>query len=189
MSPETRLNVTELLVQISSGDEHALERLIPLVYEELRKLASHYLAREYQRRTLQTTDLVHEVYLKLVGHEKVSWENRAHFFGIASRCMRQILISHARKRKANKRGGNFTKVSLAEGIIIAQETDDQVLALNEALNKLEKFDERLCRIVELRYFTGLTIEETAEALSLSPATVKNEWSLARAWLKREINAD
>lgn len=177
--------ITLLLLEVRGGSKPALERLLPLVYDELRHLASHYLQKEYQQRTIQTTELVHEAYIRLVGAE-ITWENRAHFFGIAARSMRQILVAQARTRNAEKRGGEFTRVSLAEGILLTDETDGKLLALEEALARLEAFDERLCKIIELRFFTGLSIEETAEAMQLSPATVKREWAVARAWLQREL---
>ena len=185
MVPSQSFEITQLLNQLRGGSSTALEQLLPLVYDELRRLASIYLQKEYQHRTIQTTELVHEAYLRLVGSD-VSWENRAHFFGIAARSMRQILVAQARKRNAEKRGGEFTRVSLAEGILVSDKTDDKLLALEEALAKLESFDERMCRIIELRFFAGLTIEETAEAITLSPATIKREWAVAKAWLQREI---
>jgi RNA polymerase sigma factor (TIGR02999 family) len=157
------------------------------VYDELRQLAASYLRQEYQHRTIQTTELVHEAYIRLVGSD-ITWENRAHFFGIAARSMRQILVAQARKRNSEKRGGEFTRVSLAEGILVSDQTDGKLLALEESLTKLETFDERLCKIIELRFFTGLSIEETAVAMMLSPATIKREWAVAKAWLHREIGA-
>lgn len=185
MIPLKPAEITRLLIDLRGGSPEALERLLPLVYDELQKLASKYLHQEYQQRTLQTTDLVHEAYLRLAGSD-VSWENRAHFFGIAARTMRQILVGQARRRNAEKRGGEFTRVSLAEDILIADQTDDKLLALEDALVLLESFDARLCKIIELRFFTGLSIEETAEAMTLSPATIKREWAVAKAWLMREI---
>ncbi len=181
----TQTEITRLLHEVRDGSKPALERLLPLVYDELRQLASRYLQQEYQQRTFQTTELVHEAYIRLVGAE-ITWENRAHFFGIAARSMRQILVAQARKRNTEKRGGEFTRVSLAEGILLSDETDGKLLALEEALTRLETFDERLCKIIELRFFTGLSIEETAEAMLLSAATIKREWAVAKAWLQREI---
>lgn len=144
-----------------------------------------YLRKEYEHRTIQTTELVHEAYLRLAGSD-VSWENRAHFFGIAARSMRQILVAQARTRNAEKRGGGFTRVSLAEDVLLSDPEDGRLLALDEALTRLAAFDERLTRIIELRFFTGLSIEETAEALQLSAATIKREWAVAKAWLHREV---
>ncbi len=181
----SQIEITRLLHEVRDGSKPALERLLPLVYDELRHLASHYLQQEYSHRTIQTTELVHEAYIRLVGSD-ITWENRAHFFGIAARSMRQILVAQARKRNAEKRGGEFTRVSLAEGILVTDETDGKLLALEEALTRLESFDERLCKIIELRFFTGLSIEESAVAIQLSPATVKREWAVAKAWLQREI---
>jgi len=146
-----------------------------------------YLQREYQQRTIQTTELVHEAYLRLVGSD-ISWENRAHFFGIAARSMRQILVDQARKRNAGKRGGEFTRISLAEGILSSEGSDDKLIALDEALVRLETYDERMCRIIELRFFVGLTVKETAEAMTLPLATVKREWIVVKAWLQREIGS-
>lgn len=185
MVPSQPSEITRLLVDLRAGSTSAFEKLLPLVYDELRRLASKYLQQEYQQRTIQTSDLVHEAYLRLAGAD-INWENRAHFFGIAARSMRQILVDQARRRNAEKRGGEFTRVSLAEGILISDQTDGKLLALEEALALLETFDERLCRIIELRFFTGLSIEETAEAMTLSTSTIKREWSVARAWLQREI---
>ncbi len=185
MVPSQPAEITRLLLDLRSGNTSAFEKLLPIVYDELRQLASKYLHQEYQQRTIQTTDLVHEAYLRLAGAD-ISWQNRAHFFGIAARSMRQILVDQARKRNAEKRGSEFTRVSLAEGIMISDQTDGKLLALEEALVQLESFDARLCRIIELRFFTGLSIEETAEAMALSGSTIKREWSVARAWLHREI---
>jgi RNA polymerase sigma-70 factor (ECF subfamily) len=178
--------VTELLNNVRGGDPSALARLLPLVYDELRTIASSYLYREQHQATIQTSDLVHEAYLKLVGSD-VSWQNRAHFFGIAANAMRQILIDYARHRNAEKRGGGLTRVSLNENILVVDDTFSRLLLLDEALTQLQQIDERLCKVVELRYFSGLTVEETAEVLQISPRTVKTDWSLARAWLKRTID--
>lgn len=178
--------VTQLLVAWSNGDKTALDRLMPLVYKELRRLAHHYMNRERPGLTLQTMGLVNEAYLRLVDQEKMRWENRAHFFGIAARLMREILIEHARSRQAAKRGGAQLRLSLSEVERIAFRPDVNLIALNEALIRLEAIDPRKSRIVELRYFGGLGIEETAEVIGVSPATVKRDWSMARAWLRSEI---
>lgn len=188
MSEPNKQEVTVLLSRLSQGDKSVLDQLLPVVYKELKKLSSIYLHKEYQNHTLQTTELVHEAYIKLVSQENVSWENRAHFFGIAANSMRQILVDYARKKKADKRGGGAYRMSLDEVSLFYNSMDDQMIQLDEALNKLDAFDNRMSRIVELRYFTGLTIEETAKVLDLSPATVKREWNLAKAWLYREIEA-
>lgn len=178
--------VTQLLVAWSNGDKTALDRLMPLVYMELSRLAHLYMGRERPGHTLQTTALVNEAYLRLVDQEKMRWENRAHFFGIAARLMREILIEHARSRQAAKRGGAQVRLSLGEVERIASKPDVNLIALDEALVRLEAIDPRKSRIVELRYFGGLGIEETAEVIGVSPATVKRDWSMARAWLRSEI---
>ncbi len=178
--------VTQLLAAWSDGDRAALDRLMPLVYAELRRLAHHYMSRERPGHTLQTTALVNEAYLRLVDQEKMRWENRAHFFGIAARLMRQILVDHARSRQAAKRGGGQYRLSLSTVDRIASRPDVNLLALDEALSRLEAIDPQKSRIVELRYFGGLGIEETAEVIGLSPATVKRDWSMARAWLRCEL---
>jgi RNA polymerase sigma factor (TIGR02999 family) len=179
--------VTALLKAWGEGDANALEQLIPLVYEELRNQAKRHLRREPVGHTLQTTALVHEAYLRLVDQRETQWQNRAHFFGVAGQLMRRILVDHARSRLAAKRGGAVPSVTLAEDAIENPESVIDLLELDEALTRLGARDGQQARIVELRYFTGLGIEETAEALGISPATVKREWVMARAWLKRELN--
>ena len=178
--------VTQLLVAWSNGDKTALDRLMPLVYNELRRLARHYMNRERPAHTLQTSGLVNEAYLRLIDQDEMRWENRAHFFGIAARLMREILIEHARSRQAAKRGGAQLRVSLSDVERIASRTHVNLIALDAALDRLEAIDPRKSRIVELRYFGGLGIEETAEVIGISPATVKRDWSMARAWLRSEI---
>lgn len=180
--------ITLLLNELQSGNRETINMILPIVYNELRKLASKYLSKEYSNRTIQTTELVHEAYLKLIGSTDISWQNRAHFFAIASNAMRQILVDNARKRNANKRGDRKNKISLDEAPTISVQTDEQVLALDDALKKLQTVDERSCKIVELRYFSGLTIEETAEFLEISPATTKRDWNFAKAWLYREMQS-
>ena len=180
-------NITQLLNKATHGDEFALERILPLVYNELRTISSKYLRDEYRKHTLQTTELVHEAYIKLIGSENLTWESRAHFFGIAARSMRQILVDYARKRKANKRGSGQTLISLDKAEFALSDSEDQILNLDDALSQLEKLDERSSKIVELRFFSGLSIEETAQMLNISPATVKRDWNFAKAWLYREIN--
>ncbi len=179
-------NVTRLLVEWGDGNQQALEALVPLIYKELRNLAHNFLYRERPGHTLQTTALVHEAYLKLIDQNDARWQNRAHFFAIAAQAMRRILIDSARKHAAAKRGGPQAELSLDEVADIALEPDISLLKLDEALNELAEIDPRQSRIVELRYFGGLTIEETAEVMSVSPATVKREWMMARAWLHQEI---
>ena len=179
-------NITLLLVASSAGDRHATDRLMPLVYDELRNLARAHLRRERPGHTLQGTALVHEAYLRLVDQKQVKWQNRAHFFAMASQMIRRILVDHARGYKAAKRGSGAPKLSLDDAILAAAKTDIDVIALDDALNDLAKFDPGQSRIVELRFFGGLSIEETAEAVGLSVATVNREWSAARAWLFRHV---
>ncbi|MCA1620535.1 MAG: sigma-70 family RNA polymerase sigma factor [Acidobacteria bacterium] len=181
--------VTRLLVAWGSGDRAALDRLMPLVHEELRRLARHYMSRERPGHTLQSTALVNEAYLRLVEQEGMRWENRAHFFGIAARLMRQVLVDHARGRQAAKRGGEQYRLSLSEVDLISSRPDVNLLALDEALGRLEAVDPQKSRIIELRYFGGLGIEETAEVIGVSPAKVKRDWSMARAWLRCEIGEE
>ncbi|MCW8849990.1 MAG: sigma-70 family RNA polymerase sigma factor [Melioribacteraceae bacterium] len=187
MKNQNNENITRLLNEVSQGDNIALERILPIVYDELRVISSKYLRDEYRKHTLQTTELVHEAYIKLLGSENLSWESRAHFFGIAARSMRQILVDYARKRKAIKRGLGQTKISLDKAEFILSDSEDQIIHLDDALNKLEELDERASKIVELRFFSGLSIEETANMLNVSSATVKRDWNFAKAWLYREIN--
>jgi len=185
--PQMSQNVTQLLIGWSKGDKEALDALLPLVDEELRQQASRYLRRERVGHTLQTTALIHEAYLKLVDQKNVHWQNRAHFFGIAAQLMRRILVDHARSKKRAKRGGSDIRVSFNEANALAPVQDLDIVALDEALARLAEVDEQQSRIVELRFFSGLTVEETAEVLSISPATVKRDWSMAKAWLHREIS--
>jgi len=186
MAVPDQVQVTQLLLQWREGDADAMGRLMPLVYEELRRLARHHLRRERADHTLSTTGLVHEAYLNLAGQEPASWQNRAHFFAIASRVMRRVLIWYARKHNAVKRGGGQPDLSLEGVVLISEDRIEPLLALDQALVQLEVMDERLCRVVECRYFGGLTIAETADVLAISPATVKRDWQTARAWLRRTL---
>jgi RNA polymerase sigma-70 factor (ECF subfamily) len=179
--------VTGLLAAWSNGDEAAYEKLVPLVYAELHRLAHRYMSRERPDHTLQTTALVGEAYLRLVD-QKVHWENRAHFFAIAAELMRRILVDHARKHSYAKRGGNARKVSLNEAVLMARDRSDELVALDEALTRLAEFDQRKSRVVELRFFGGLSVEETAEMLKVSVNTVKRDWSTARAWLYKTVTS-
>jgi RNA polymerase sigma factor (TIGR02999 family) len=179
--------VTQLLVRWRDGDRKALDSLIPIVYSELRGMAHRYLQRERSDHTLQSTALVHEAYVRLIGQKLPEWQNRAHFFGVAARLMRQILVEYARGHQAAKRGGNACKVTIEEGSLMAQQADLDVVILDEALQDLAKLDEQQSRIVELRFFGGLSIDDTSEVLGISPATVSREWSTARIWLHREIS--
>jgi RNA polymerase sigma factor (TIGR02999 family) len=171
------------------GNERALAALIPVVYDELRRLAGHYLRQERPGQTLQATALVHDVYLRLLQDSHLSWQNRAHFFGIAARSMRQILIERARSRRAAKRGGDQVRVTFDPGLIVTAPGTIDLEVLDDALTRLAALDPDLARVVELRFFGGLSIEETAEALSVSPATVKRRWTLAKAWLARDIGGE
>ncbi|MFI5180047.1 MAG: sigma-70 family RNA polymerase sigma factor [Thermoanaerobaculia bacterium] len=181
-----RGDVTRLLVEWSRGDERALDTLLPLVYSELRKMARRYLSRERPDHTLQPTAVVHEAFLRLVKQRRVDWKNRSHFFSIAARSMRRILVDHARTRGAGKRGGGQALIPLDASSRTADPRTVDLIALDDALNRLERLDRTKASIVEMRYFSGLTIDETAEALGSSPSTVKRDWTLARAFLYREL---
>jgi RNA polymerase sigma factor (TIGR02999 family) len=181
-------DVTGLLLSWSGGDRSAAERLLPAIYADLHRQAKRAMRREGEEHTLQATALVHEAYLRLVDQRRVEWRNRAHFFGIAAQAMRRVLVDHARGRLAAKRGGGMKQLTLGGADEAAANPDDgvEVLALHEALERLAQLDPDQARLVELRYFGGLNIAETAEALGVSPATVKREWAVARAWLRREL---
>ena len=181
-------DVTELLQDWSEGDESALERLMPLVYDELHRLAHQHMRHEKPGQILQTSALINEAYLRLVDRPRIRWENRAQFFGIAVRVMRRILVDEARKRKSHKRGGDAIQVTLNEATDVAHAQAASVLALNEALKALESLNSRQSKIVELRFFGGLSVEETAQVLNVSPETVMRDWVFARAWLKTEMGA-
>jgi len=187
MTPPVSQDVTQLLLAWRSGDEAALAQLIPLVYDQLRAAAHRYLKRERAGHTLQTTALVNEVYLRLVDAQRVPWQNRAHFFAIAAQLMRQILVEFARRRQKLKRGGGAQAVSLDEALTIAPGRSAELIALDDALRALEKLNARQSKIVELRFFGGLTEDETAEALGVAPRTVRNDWSVAKVWLLRELD--
>lgn len=178
--------VTRLLERWREGDVRAIESLMPLVYEELRRLAHARLWGERHGHTLNTTALVHEAYLNLANAQEIDWNNRTHFYAVAARVMRRVLIDYARRRNRLKRDGDKNRVTLDEALIVDEGRYEELLALDEALTRLEAFDERACRIVEARYFGGLSIAETADALGISAATVKRDWTTAKAWLKREL---
>lgn len=180
--------VTQLLVAWSDGDQAARDELMPLVYEELRRLAHKYMRRERPVHTLQTSALLNEAYLRLVDQKNIQWQGRAHFFGIAARVMRQVLVDYARTRRYAKRGGDARRVSLDEAMIVSTERANEVVALDEALKTLAEIDSRQSQIVELRFFGGLSIEETAEILAVSPGTVMRDWTLAKAWLRRALTS-
>ena len=178
--------ITRMLREWSDGDRAALEELMPLVYDELHKQARRYLRRERPNHTLQTTALIHEAYLKLID-QNVNWESRTHFFAVAANMMRRILVDHARTKHREKRGGSKEDLPLEEALlVVSDEKTIDLIALDQALNRLAEIDEQQCQIVELRYFSGLTLEETAAALKISRTTVANDWNLAKAWLHREL---
>ena len=179
--------VTQLLLAWSEGDQASLEKLIPLVYAELHRLAKRYMGRERAGHTLQTTALVNEAWLRLVDAQQVRWQNRAHFFAVSAQLMRRILVSAARARQAHKRGGEAQPVALDEALTIAAERAAELVALDDALTALQALDPRRSQVVELRYFGGLSVEETAEVLQVSPETVMREWKRAKAWLYSALN--
>jgi RNA polymerase sigma-70 factor (ECF subfamily) len=180
--------VTALLAEWGKGNRQALEELTPVVYKELRQLAASYLRKERQGHTLQPTALVHEAYLRLVDQTSPSWQNRSHFFGVAARLMRQILVDHARRRKAGKRQGSRVKVSLDQALSIPHQRGRDLVVLDSGLNALEKVDARKCKAVELRYFGGLSMEEIAQVLDVSPITVRRDLRMAEAWLYKEMQS-
>jgi len=181
------VDVTQLLIKWRSGDTEAFETLMPLVYQELRQLAHHHLRGERQGHTFHTTDLVHEAYLNLAKKEGTEWKNRTHFFAVAAHAMRSILIDYARRRNRQKRGNGQINLNLDDVQLCDENKLEDLITLDQAMHLLAEIDSRLCRIVECRYFAGLTIEETAEALGISPATVKRDWNVAKAWLHRAIS--
>ena len=178
--------VTQILHDLSGGEGDAANRLLPLVYDELRALAAGYLRHERADHTLQPTALVHEAYLRMVDQTSVTWQNRSHFFGIAAQAIRRILVDHARARHALKRGGHRLRLTLNEEVAGGADSELDLLAIDDALHKLKELSERQCRIVELRFFSGLSVEEVADLLGVSARTVKGDWRVARAWLKREL---
>ena len=189
VSAPTRQEVTQLLGQWSSGDDGALEKLYPLVQPELHRLAHHYMSRERPGHTLQTTAILNEAYLRLVDNTKPVWQGRTHFIAAAAQLMRRIMVDHARERHSLKRGGGALKVTFDEAALVAESRSEELLALDEALDRLAAQDPRKSQIVELRYFGGLTVDETAEFLKLSQRTVEREWTMAKAWLYRELSGD
>jgi RNA polymerase sigma factor (TIGR02999 family) len=180
-------DVTRFLADLQSGRPEAASQLIPLVYEELHRLARHQMRNERSEHTLQATALVHEAYLRLVNQPERTWQNRAHFIGVATQVMRRILVDYARAHRTAKREGLLQRVPLDEPLLFTEQQSDEVVAVNEALERLAQIDARQSRVVELRFFGGLTVEETAEALGMSSKTVKRDWSVARAWLHREVS--
>ena len=186
MSPSSSVQISKLLDDWCQGRQEVQEELMPLVYDELRRLARRYLRRERPDNTLQSAALVHEAYLRLVQQEHTPWQNRAHFFGLAAQMMRHILVDHARNRRAVKRGGGAPRLTLDTKIAMLRNPEMDLVALDDALTKLAALDAQQSRIIEMRFFGGLSIEETATVLEISPATVKREWATARAWLQREM---
>lgn len=186
--PGENLNITQLLGELSAGNKTVVDALLPRVYNELRRLARYQLQKERPGHTLNSTALVHEAYLKLVDQNQVSWQNRAHFFGIAAQAMRRILVNHAHTRLAEKRGGGQAFVTLDEGSLLPEARAEEMVRLDEALTELETLNTRQSKIVEYRFFTGLTNEEIAELLSVSVPTVRRDWRFAKAWLSRELNS-
>ena len=181
--------VSELLVALSNGDQGALDKLMPLVYDELRRIAGRYMSHQRPGHTLQTTALIHEAFLKLVGQPDKRWQSRAHFLGVAAQAMRHILIDYARSRHRGKRGGGAQLVALDETAVMSDEPSFELIALDDALRRLAAVDPRKSRVVEMRYFGGLSVEETSEVLRVSPDTVMRDWRLARTWLRRELSKE
>ncbi len=179
--------VTQLLAAWEQGDQAALDKLLPLVYDELHQMAKRYMSRQDSAHTLQTTALIHEAYLKLVGQPAKHWQNRAHFFGVAAQAMRHILVDYARSHQYAKRGGGATVIELDDALVVSQERAAELVALDDALQELAQVDARKSQVVELRYFGGLSVEETAEVLKISAVTVMRDWSMAKAWLHRELS--
>jgi len=180
-------NVTGLLVAWSNGDPQAFDALMPLIYQELNRIAKHHMGRERAGHTLQTKALVNEAYIRLIDQQHVHWQNRAHFLAIAAKMMRRVLVDYARSRQVAKRGGGAIQVSLDNVVVAVSGRTSQLVALDDALSSLALFDRRKAQVVELRYFAGLSVEETAEVLKVSPNTVMRDWSTAQAWLHRELN--
>lgn len=189
MNDSSRSDVTELLVAWSNGNQAARDQLMSAVYDELHRLARRYMRRESPGHTLQTSALLNEAFLRLVDQKNVQWQNRAHFFAIAAQMMRRILVDYARSRNYAKRGGGARALSLDEALIVSDARNEEVVNVHEALERLTEFDSRKGQIVELRFFGGLSIEETAEVLGVSPGTVMRDWTLAKAWLRREMSPE
>jgi RNA polymerase sigma-70 factor, ECF subfamily len=187
-APESGQEITQLLLEWGKGDESALEHLLPAVYDELRRIARNFMRRQDPRHTLQTTALVNEAYLRLVDSSRVNWQDRTHFFAISAQIMRRILVDAARRKNSQKRGGDQLMVTLDEGIDVPVQNQTDLVALDEALSRLALLNPRYCQIVELRYFAGLTEEQVAETLEISARTVRRDWSVAKAWLYRELQA-
>lgn len=179
-------DVTRLLTQLREGDQDAVNQLFPLVYDELHRMAGAYMRRERPSHTLQATALINEAYVRLVGSDHPHWENRAHFYAIAAHTMRQVLVSYAVRRRAGKRGGGEQAVDMDAELLVAEDRLGDVIVIDEVLERLERIDPRQTQLIELRFFAGMSVEETAEAMNVSPTTIKREWRLAKAWLHREL---
>jgi len=190
MNDQSPNGITQMLIELTDGNQEVVNQILPHIYDELKRLASSYLRRERPDHTLQPTALVHEAYMKLIDQKRVQWQNRAHFFGIAAQVMRRILMDHARKHQADKRGGDAEKLPIEEVIlVVSHEKSAELIALDDALKELAKMDEQKARIVELRYFGGLSIEETAEVMGVSVPTINRQWRVAKAWLYSQIAAE
>lgn len=186
MENDNSHQITLLLIDWSKGDEFALEQLMPLVYDELRQMARNYMRRQPSEHTFQTTELIHEAYLKIAAGEEKNWQNRAHFFAVAAKAMRHILVDYARSKNREKRGGGQNRITLVEEMAVSNERTEEIVALDDALNQLAILDERKVRVVEMKFFGGLKTEEIAGVLKISPVTVKRDWNFARTWLLREL---
>jgi len=187
MTPDNNSHqISLLLIDWSKGDEYALEQLMPLVYEELRRMARNYMRRQPSGHTFQTTDLIHEAYLKIAGGEQPNWQSRSHFFGVAAKAMRHILVDYARSKNNRKRGGWQERVTLKENMRVTNQSSEDIVALDDALNRLAALDDRKVRVVEMKFFAGLHVAEIADVLKVSPETVKRDWSFAQTWLLREL---
>ena len=190
MSEQAPNEITRMLIELTDGNQEVVNQILPHIYDELKRLASSYLRRERVNHTLQPTALVHEAYMKLIDQKRVQWQNRAHFFGIAAQVMRRILMDHARKHQADKRGGEAEKLPIEEEIlVVSHEKSAELIALDDALQTLAGIDEQKAKIVELRYFGGLSIEETAEVMGVSVPTINRQWRMAKAWLYSQIASD
>ena len=186
MTDDNSHQITLLLLDWSKGDAYALEQLMPLVYEELRRMARSHMRRQPSGHTFQTTELIHEAYLKITAGGEMQWQNRAHFFGVAAKAMRHILVDYARSKSRHKRGGWQDRITFVENMAVASGRSEEIVALDDALNRLAGLDERKVRVVEMKFFGGLTVEEIAGVLKVSPETVKRDWSFAQTWLLREL---
>ena len=189
MSNDSSQQITLLLIDWNNGDEFALERLMPLVYTELRQMARRYMKKQPSGHTFQTTELIHETYLKLAGQNEQNWENRSHFFGVAAKAMRHILVDYAKAKHRDKRGGWQELVTFAEDAVVSFTRSEEILALDDALNQLAELDERKVRVVEMKFFGGLKVDEISGILGISPETVKRDWSFAKTWLLRELSSN